>query len=56
MLTSAQIPAGKNDMLVNAPLLLIPGKSLSEFLQSYEILPGPSSIDNGDEVRYMLTY
>ena len=56
MLTSAQIPAEQNDMPADAPLLLIPTESLSQFLHLYEIPPGPSSFDSGHEVRYIPTY
>jgi hypothetical protein len=38
-------------MLVDAPLLLIPAESLSQFLQSHEIPPAPSSIDQNLQLR-----
>jgi hypothetical protein len=43
-------------MPADAPLLLIPTQSLSQFLQHYEISPEPSSSENGYEVRYLPIY
>jgi hypothetical protein len=43
-------------MPADAPLLLIPAQSLSQFLQRYEIPPEPPSFNSGHEVRYLSIY
>src|SRR6266567_1760708 len=56
MLTLAQISAEQNDTPADAPLLLIPAESLTQFLHLYEVPPASSSFDSEHEVRYIPIY